>query len=98
SRWSLDGVRLAWRAGHAGEDACEPWTVGCAEQPVEPSALDVLGGVAEKTLDRGALVRDRAVCCEHGDQVARMGDERAEPRLALTAVEILGEQRPLDRQ
>ena len=33
---------------------------------------------------------------EHGDQVARVGDERPEPRLALAAVEVLGQRRALD--
>ena len=52
--------------------------------------------VAEHARDRGALVRHRPVGVEHGDQVARVRDERAEARLAPPAVEVLGERRSLD--
>ena len=80
-------------SGRPGQDAREPRAIGVAQQPVEARALDLVGRVAEQALDRGALVGDGAVGGEHGDQVARVGDERAEARLALAAVEILGERR-----
>ena len=61
-------------------------------------ALDLVDGVAEQPLDRRALVRDDAVCVEHGDQVARVRDERAEARLAPAAVALLGERRRVERE
>ena len=77
---------------------CQARLVGLGEQPVELRALDLVGAVAEHALDRGALVGDAPVRVEHGDQVARMGDERAEARLALPAVEVLRERCAFDRQ
>ena len=54
-------------------------------------ALHLVDPVAEHALDRRALVGHRPVRVEHGDQVARMRDERAEARLALPPVQVLGE-------
>ena len=82
----------------AADDRLEARAVSFGEQPVEALALDLLDRVAEHALDRRALVRDDAVCVEHGDQVARMCDERAEARLALLPVEVFGERRGLERE
>ena len=60
--------------------------------------IDVLGRVAEDALDRRALVDDGGVGVEHGDEVAGVLHERAEARLALAAVDLLGQRRALERE
>ena len=92
------GAAARVRVAHAGDDLGQPRPIGLGEQPREVSALDLVGPVAEHALDRGTLVGDRPVGVEHGDEVARMRHERAEPRLALAAVQILGERGSLERQ
>ena len=72
--------------------------VALDEQPVETPALDFMGAVSEHPLDRGALVGDDALAVEHCDQVAGMGDERAEARLALSAMKIGRERCAFDGQ
>ena len=84
------------RLTDAGEDLRQAWTVGLAEQPGEVVAFDLLDSVAEDALHGWALVRDRAVGVEDGDQVARMGHQRAEPCFALPPVQVLGKRRSLD--
>src|SRR3954469_13909067 len=48
-------------------------------------------GVAEHALGRRALVDDRAVGIEHGDEVVRVLDERAQAALAGAPVDLLGQ-------
>ena len=97
---ALDHVGLGAAAdvglADAGDDLREPRPVGRREQPGELAALDLVGAVAEHALDRRALVGDDAVGVEDGDEVARVGDERAEPRLALATVEVLRQRGALD--
>ena len=81
---------------HAREDLREPRPVGRAKQLGEVGSLDLVGPIAEHPLDRRALVRDGAVGVEHGDEVARVGHQRPEARLALATVQVLREQRSLD--
>ncbi len=95
---AVERVGLRPRTAASGDHRLQPGSVGLGEQPVEALVLDLLDRVAEHTLDRRALVGDDAVLVEHGDQVARVRDERAEARLALRAMEVLGERRGLDRQ
>ena len=97
---ALDHVRLGAaadvRLADAGDDLREPRPIRLPQQAGEVRPFDLVRAVAEDALDRRALVRDGAVGVEHGDEVARVGDERAEARLALAAVEVLGERRSLD--
>ena len=80
------------------DQLCEERPVALDEQPVEAPALDLLRAVSEHALDRRALIGDDALAVEHRDQVAGMGDERAEARLALTAMEIGRERCAFDGQ
>src|ERR671924_190744 len=93
---ALQRVRLRPLAADVRHDLREPRPVGLAHEAVEARPLDLVGRVAEHALDRRALVGHDAVGVEDGDQVARVRDERTEARLALPAVEILGEHRALD--
>ena len=54
--------------------------------------------VAEHALDRRALVGDLPAGTEHGDEVARVLDERAEARLAAPPVDLLGERDAVERE
>src|SRR3954453_15777681 len=56
--------------------------VAGVQQALERRALDLLWQVAEQRLDGRALVEDAAPAVDDRDQVARVGDERAEARLA----------------
>ena len=81
-----------------GEHVREPALLPRLQQPDEAGAHDLLGGVAEDALDRGALVDDRPGRVEHGDEVARVPDQRAEARLARAPVHLLGQRRALERE
>ena len=91
---ALDHVRLGpascIRVADAREDLTEPRAVRWGEEPGKLRAFHLVRPIAERALDRGALVRHDAMCVEDGDQVARMRHEGAEARLALPAVEIFG--------
>ena len=93
---ALEGVRLRSDCGSARDDPVEPRPVGFRQEAVEARRLDLLDGVAEQARDRRALIGDDPALVEHGDQVARMRDERAEARLALLAVHVLRERRGVD--
>ena len=99
-RRALDHVGLGAAAdvglADAREDLRQPRLVRRSEQLRELRAFHLVDAVAEHALDRRALVRHGAVRVEHGDQVARVRDERAEARLAPPAVEVLGQRRSLD--
>jgi hypothetical protein len=91
-------VCVAAAAAVAGDQPSQAWAIGFAQQPVELRPLEFLDGIPEDALHRRALVRDYAVCVEHRDQVARVCDEGAEPRLALAAVKVGRERRALHCQ
>src|SRR5436305_1609081 len=84
---ALEGVRLVGRALGV-QQLLEPRVVALVEELCERMSLDLRGGPAEQRLDGGALIGDDAVLVEDGDQVGRVGDERAEARLALLAVQV----------
>ena len=87
SRQSITSERPA-RAGAVGEAAQQPALLVGMQQLLERAAGDLLDRVAEHALDRRALVEDRVVGVEHRDQVARVLDERREPRLAGPPVHL----------
>ena len=95
---ALDRVSLAGRCPAARDQLLEERSVGFDHQIVEAGTLDVVGGVAEHTLHRRALVRHDPRLVENGDQVARVRHERAEARLALAPMQIFGERRSFDRE
>ena len=95
---AFDRVRLAAAGAVAAHHLRQACLVGCADQPVEAGSLDLLGGVAQDALDRGALIGDDAAGIEHADQVAGMGDEGAEPCLALPPVQVERQRCALDRE
>ena len=68
------------------------------QEAIEARADHLLRRVAEHALDRRALVDDRGVRVEHGDEVAGVLDERAEARLALAPVDLLGQRGALQRE
>src|SRR6185503_1543402 len=68
------------------------------QQAREAGADDLVGRVAEHPLDGRALVDDPRVGVEHGDEVARGADERAEARLARAAVDLLRQRGALERE
>ena len=87
------GVRRA-----VGQQAQQAAVLLGGQEAVEAGPDHVGRGVAEDALDRGALVDDRGVGVEHGDEVAGVLDERAEARLALAAVDLLGQRGALERE
>ena len=97
---ALDDVCLGSAAcvgvAHAREDLDEPRPIRRSEQPGELCAFHLVRPIAERALDRRALVRHDAMCVENSDQVARMRNEGAEARLALPAVQIFGKAHSLD--
>ena len=95
---AFERVRVGAHLARVVHDPLEPRAVGLGEEAVEARALDLVGRVAEHSLDRGALIGDDAVGVEDRDQVARVRDERAEASLALLPVEILDERRGLERE
>ena len=95
---ALDRVALGLARAVERDQLCQERPVALDEQPVETPALDLMGAVSEHALDRRALISDEALAVEHRDQVAGMGDERAEARLALTAMEVLRERCAFDGQ
>jgi hypothetical protein len=96
---ALDDVRLVARErGVAREHLPHAAAVGRMHQLVEGPPGHLLGRVPEQPLDRGALVRDPAVGSDHGDQVARVTDERAEAGFAATPVHLLGQRGALQRE
>ena len=64
----------------------------------ERPAGDLRRRIAEQPLDRRALVRDRPVRPDDGDQVARMAHERSEASLAAAPVNLFGEGGALECQ
>src|SRR5207244_6310880 len=95
---TLEGVAVGTAGPVAGDQLPEPRSIALAQNPVEPASLDIDGAVAEHALDRRALVGHDAVGVEDGDQVTRMGDERAEPSLALATVQIRRERGAVEGQ
>ena len=85
---AVDHLGAAGRAGALGEAAQQSALLVGMEQPLERASGDFLDGVAEHALDRWALVQDRVVRVEHRDQIARVLDERREPRLAGAPVNL----------
>src|SRR5438067_914072 len=72
--------------------------VGAGDEQVEAGAHDLLGLPAEHALDRRALVADDAVGPDDGDEVARVLDKRAEPRLGAPAVQLAAHVLAVDRE
>ena len=95
---ALHGVCVASPVSVERDQLSQQRTIVFAEQSVEALAFDLVGGVAEDALDRGALVRDDALRVEHGDQVARVRDERAEACFALAPVQVGGQRGAFDGQ
>ena len=96
---ALEHLGLAAGVGGAvGQQVQQAALLVGVQQAVEARADHVLGGVAEDALDRRALVDDRGVGVEDRDEVAGVLDERAEARLALAAVDLLGQRRALERE
>ena len=97
---ALDHVGLRAAAdvslAYARQDLGQPRPVGLAEQLREVASLELVRAIAEDTLDGRALVGDGAMGVEDGDQVARVGDQRPESRLALATMQVLCQQRSLD--
>ena len=81
---------LASEGGRVGEQLPDAVAVGGIEQLVEATPDHSVGIEPEQPLDRRALVADRAVGTDDGDEVACMADQRAEARLAAAAVDLLG--------
>ena len=98
SEHSRTSVSLPAYARAVGQQAQQAAVLVGGQQAVEAGADHVLRGVAEDALDRRALVDDGGVGVEHGDEVAGVLDERAEARLALAAVDLLGQRRALERK
>ena len=84
--------------GRVVEEVQEAALLALREQAREARADDLVGRVAEDALDGRALVDDPCVGVEHGDEVARRADERAEARLARAAVDLLGQRGALERE
>ncbi len=95
---ALDGARLDLGRARLGEHVREPGPVGVADEVLERRADHLVGAEAEDALDGGAHVGDLTCGVEDGDQVARVGDQRPEPGLALAAMEALGQAGALDGQ
>ena len=95
---TLDRVSLGVARAVNRDQLRKQRPVGLTEQPVEPRSFDLVDPVSEQALDRRALVGDEAVGVQHGDEVAGVRNERAEPRLTLASMEILGERRPFHRE
>ena len=93
---ALDRVALGFARAVDRDQLSQERPVALDEQPVETPALDLMGAVSEHALDRRTLISDEALPVEHRDQVAGMGDEGAEARLALTAMEVLRERCAFD--
>ena len=89
---------LASQGGRVGEQLPDAVAVGGVEQLVEAPPDHSVGVVPEQPLDRRALVADRAVGADDGDEVAGVADQRAEARLAAAAVHLLGELCALERR
>ena len=87
------GVRRA-----VGQQAQQAAVLLGGQQAVEARPDHVRRRVAEDALDRRALVDDGGVGVEDRDEVAGVLDERAEARLALAAVDLLGQRRALEGQ
>jgi hypothetical protein len=92
------GLRAAAHVGfaHAGQDLRQPRPIRLVEQPAELRSLELVDAIAEDTLYGGALVRHRPVCVEDGDEVARVGYQRAETSFALSPMEVFGQRRPFN--
>src|SRR5947208_15890707 len=90
---TLEGVAVGTARSVAGDQLPEPRSVGLAQNPIEAASLDVGDAVAGHALDRRALGGHVAVGVEDGDQVARVGGERAESWLALATLQIRCERR-----
>ena len=85
---TVDHLGAAGGAGAVGEAAEQPALLVGMEQLLERAAGDLLDRVPEHALDRRALVEDRVAGIDHGDQVAGVLDQRREPRLARTPVDL----------
>ena len=95
---AFDRVAFAHSRAVDCDQLREQWPVGFGQQAVEALSFDLVGAIAEHTLDRRALVRDDSVRIEDGDQIARVRDEGAETRFALAPVQIGGERCAFDRE
>ena len=95
---ALDDLGTAGGAGAVGQAAQHPALLLGVQQRLERAADDLVGGVAEDPLDRRALVGDRVVGAQDGDEVGGVGDQRGEARLAGLAVDLLRQLGAAQRQ
>ena len=68
------------------------------EQVLEARAHDVVRAEAENALDRRALIDDLAAALDHGDEIARVLDERGEVGLVLLPMGAIRECGTLERE
>ncbi len=94
----IAGHGTARRGKDLGQQLLQAPVLSLGEEARERHADELTLPVAEDTLDGRRVVADREVSLEHGDHVARVLDERAEPGRAAALVEIGDERRPLERE
>ena len=95
---ALDDLGTAGGTGAAGEAAQQAPLLLGVQQRLEGLTDHIVGGVAQDALDRRALVRDRVVGAQDGDEVGGIGHQRGEPRLRGLAVNLLGQLGAAQRQ
>ena len=90
------GDALTGRRG--GNALREPLPVAGDRKAVEALPEKIVRDVTEDAFDRRALIGDRGVGLQHGDEVAGVADERRESRLAPAAVHLRAEHLAVERE
>ncbi len=98
SQPEIERHRYARCGVHVLEERAQAIGLTFVQKLIQGDTHELVLLVAENPLDRGCVVPNRQVVLEHGDDVARVLDERPEPLRAAALVEICDERGSLERE